>query len=42
MLPPALTWLLVFAVGHNKLFSESVESKLDATNLNLKNIGWVF
>ena len=40
--PLFLTWMLTFAIGYDRVFSSGFVHNLDAQQLNLEDIGWVF
>ena len=40
--PIAFTWFLVYSAGYDRVFSEEFVRKIDASRLNLKDIGWTF
>lgn len=42
MTPFFISWMLLYMIGYDRVFSEEFIKKLDATRIDLKAVGWIF
>lgn len=40
--PFFISWMLLYMIGFDRVFSKDFVDRLDATRLDLKAIGWIF